>query len=297
MIASPTEVSDFDVAPMGREEICVYFDLCRELIVAGWDWCSERDDRGADNRMDDLSKLKAFLTAVKTRWLRESFEGGSPPRFIIECSRRRVPRGSGVAIVGIDEREAEQHVVDCDCPVCEMIADGMFGVGFTSIDGHHLELDDEFAFSLCETQEEWEQQRREYEEFAAAMDRKRAEREEHEEAETDELSSAWHGIVSDQPIPGDPGGHLQLAFLLSEIVSALELLEADHEQIAELNRRFRQFREADVDSRASWAAPLKATLDEVGSQYPGLVSRAADFQSRVDESLRQASALGDEYPF
>ncbi len=35
--------------------------------------------------------------------------------------------------------------------------DGMFGVGFTSIDGHHLELDDEFAFSKCETREEWEE--------------------------------------------------------------------------------------------------------------------------------------------
>jgi hypothetical protein len=35
IIAAPTEVSGFDVAPMGREEICIYFDLCREIIGAG----------------------------------------------------------------------------------------------------------------------------------------------------------------------------------------------------------------------------------------------------------------------
>ena len=26
---------------MGREEITIYFDLCRELIAAAWSWCEE----------------------------------------------------------------------------------------------------------------------------------------------------------------------------------------------------------------------------------------------------------------
>ena len=62
-------------------------------------------------------------------------------------------RGAGVEIVGMDEQQSEQHAIDCDCPICNMMADGMFGVGFNSIDGHHLELDDEFAFSMHETRE------------------------------------------------------------------------------------------------------------------------------------------------
>ena len=198
----------------------------------------------------------------------------------------------------MDGRQAEQHVADCDCPICEMMADGSFGVGFTGIDGHHLDLDNEFAFSLCETRAEWEEKQREYEEFAAEMDRKQAEREENEsEAESDEFSSAWIGKVPDEPIPGDAGGHLQLALLLAEIVTTLESLDVPHDDIAELNRHFRQFREADIDSRASAATRLKQTLDEVVSKYPDLISRAADYQSRVDESLRQTRNLSDEYPF
>jgi hypothetical protein len=204
----------------------------------------------------------------------------------------------GVAIVGMDGREAEQHVPDCDCPICEMMADGSMGVGFTGIDGHHLDLDNEFAFSLCETRAEWEEKQREYEEFAAKMDRKQAEREASgSDAETDEFSSAWNGMVSDEPIPGDAGGQLKLAFLLAEIVSALESLDAPHDHITELNRHFREFREADIDSRASSATRLKRYLDEVASKHPDLVSRAADFQSRIDESLRQTSNLSDEFPF
>jgi hypothetical protein len=294
MIAAPTEVTGFDVAPMGREEVCIYFDLCREIISAGWHWCSESHENGGD----DLSELREFLAGVKTDWLRDPFEGGSPPQFILECNRRRVPRGSGVAIEGMDGRQAEQHVADCDCPICEMMADGKFGVGFTGIDGHHLDLDDEFAFSLCETRAEWEEQQGEYEESAAEIDRKCAEKQSSEsEAETDECSSAWNGVVSDEPIPGDAGGHLKLAFLLAEIVTALESLDVPHDDIVELNRRFRQFREADADSRASFAIQLQQYLEDVAANYPDLVSRAADFQSRVDESLRQTSNLSDEFPF
>lgn len=58
-----------------------------------------------------------------------------------------------MAIQGIHGVESEQYVADCDCPICEMMADGMFGIRFTSIDGHHLELDDEFAFSMHENRE------------------------------------------------------------------------------------------------------------------------------------------------
>ena len=61
----------------------------------------------------------------------------------------RVPRGAGVAIAGMTERESETHEIDCDCPICNMMADGTFGPAFAGIDSHHLELDDEFAFFRC----------------------------------------------------------------------------------------------------------------------------------------------------
>ncbi len=59
-------------------------------------------------------------------------------------------------------------IIDDDCPVCRMLGDetdplGM-GVGFWHLDGSHM--DDEFAFSYCKTQEEWENENRRREEFS-----------------------------------------------------------------------------------------------------------------------------------
>ena len=144
---------------MGREEVVMYFDMCRELIGAGWEWCVAQGIELQDvaGRLRSEHELVAILTGVKDEWLMSPLEGGSPPRFIIECSRRRVPRGAGVAIAGMTEREADRHKIDCDCPICDMMADGMFGTAFVGIDGHHLELDDEFAFSLHESREAWEE--------------------------------------------------------------------------------------------------------------------------------------------
>ncbi len=52
-----------------------------------------------------IAALVELLVNVKNDWLASSFKGGSPPRFIIECCRRPVPRGSGVPIVGICEQD------------------------------------------------------------------------------------------------------------------------------------------------------------------------------------------------
>lgn len=129
-----------------------------------------------DPNVDRLARLIAFLSDVRDSWLEQSLEGGSQPSFIIECSRRRVPRGSQVPIVAMDGEEGEQHAPDCDCPICDMMASGMFGAGFTSLDGHHLELDDEFAFPTHECIEDWQREQDEYRAFSEEMDRKQAQR-------------------------------------------------------------------------------------------------------------------------
>jgi hypothetical protein len=157
MIAAPQNVAGYDRAPMGREEMIIYFDLCRELIAAGWGWC--RRPVGGDGRPCGLNSpdvLESFLTKARDRWLRQPYEGGSPPQFIIECSRRRVPRAINEPIEGMDQSEIEQHLPDCDCPICEMLQSGLFGVEFSCLDGYHLELDGDFAFSMEESYEDWE---------------------------------------------------------------------------------------------------------------------------------------------
>jgi hypothetical protein len=299
IVAAPDDTVGYETAPMGTEEMVIYFDLCRELIAAAWSWCEREEAQGRIGEDRDCRPaLVEFLRGVKADWLASPFEGGSPPGFIIECSRRRVPRGAGVPIVGMAEREAEEHELDCDCPICEMIADGMFGVGFTGLDGHHLELDDEFAFSKCETREAWEAQQREYEEMAAAIERERAEREAAGETEPDPFASVWRGQLSDEPMPGDSGGCMTLAFLLAEIVSELESLDAPRADIRQLNADFADFRTCDSALLAESGRRLGDHLESLGERYPGLISRVADFRSRIDERIRSSRFEDDmELPF
>ncbi len=298
IVAAPTSVSGYDEAPMGSEEMVMYFDLCRELIAAGWQWCVENQLGSQDvtDRSRRHQQLVAFLADVKQQWLGSPFEGGSPPSFIIQCSRRRVPRGSGVPIVGMTERQAEEHLIDCDCPICNMMAEGIFGPGFVGIDGHHLELDDEFAFSMQETREAWEAQQREFAEMSAAMEKSRAERESVGETEPDPFASVWSGKMSDDPIPGDPQGHLSLAFLLAEVVGILQSVGAPNEDVKQLNGHFTNFRRCDRSELQTCGKQLTEHLEAIAQRYPELVSRVADFQSRIEEQIR-SPALDDDVLF
>lgn len=223
-------------------------------------------------------------------------EGGSPPRFIIECSRRRVPRGAGVAIAGMTEREADRHEIYCDCPICNMMADGTFGPAFAIIDGHHLELDDEFAFSLHETPEEWEEQQREFAELSAYMDRKQTERQARVDTEPDPFGSAWSGSIADDHLPGDPKGHLKLAFMLAEVVGILQTAGASREDLQQLNERFSAFRRCDRAELPICGKQLQEQLEAIARRYPQLVSRLADLQSRIDEQVRSPTC-DDDPPF
>lgn len=293
IIAAPDDVVGYETAPMGSEEMVVYFDLCRELIAAGWLWCTSNNiGTGTGDDVEQVEpgrrhgELAGFLREAKAEWLASPFEGGSPPSFIMECSRRRVPRGAGVPIVGMTERESEEHAIDCDCPLCDMMAEGFFGPGFVHLDGHHLDLDDEFAFSMHETREAWETQQCEFAELSAKINREMAEGQSQGEAEPDEFASSWSSPMSDDPLPGDPGGHMKLAFLLAEIVSMLESADASDEEIKKLNLGFRDFRTCGSVDLADSGKRLAAQLESLTERYPELVSRLADLQSRIDERIR-----------
>ncbi len=306
MIAAPAEVVGYDDAPMGREEMIIYFDLCRELIDAGWQWCRQQDDvyELADKLgSEPPSQLRQWLTTARDHWLQAPFEGGSPPSFIIECSRRRVPRGAEVPIIGMDRCESEQHMPDCDCPICDMLQSGLFGVGFTSLDGHHLEMDDEFAFSTHQFHDDWAREQSEFREMNAAFER---DIEAHQakiaagEIEEDEFASAWMAPISDDPLPGDPQGHMRLAFRLAEIVGDLQTASAPQELIRNLNEAFRQYRESEAAEHQAAAQTLGQQLTATAERYPQLVSKVVDFQSQLDEHARGPMAshmTDDDAPF
>ena len=175
-----------------------------------------------------------------------------------------------------------------------------FGPTFVSIDGHHLGLDDEFAFSLCETREELEEKQREFEEFSRAMDLKRIEREKAGIEDQGEFASVWKNtFVSDKVIPGDSNGHLSISFFLAEIISTLKEEGAKQEDIDAINQMFRQYRAAGPYELAAATDDFQQTLEHAAQTYPKLIGRSADLQHRLDELLRgrTSSDLDDDVPF
>lgn len=292
--AIPDDFGDHETAPMGREEMVVYFELCRALIEAAWLWCETGDVQAKLKEGQDCNdELISFLSEFKAGWLDSPMQGGAAPRFIIECSRRRVPRGAAVPIIGMSEREPEVEMLDPDCPICQMMAEGEFGAAFAGLDGHQLDIDGEFAFSMCETRAEWEEQQREIEEMTAEVEREMTQAGESREFALDELEPTWSGQVSDEPIPGDVDGILQMAFLLAEIVSLLEQRDATRAEIDKINARFADFRNCSPGKVRETGRRLADHLESLTDPYPDLIPRVADFCSRIDERI-SVTRSGDD---
>ena len=282
-----TDLSTYENAPLGRHEVILYFEACRETIDAGWRWLIDDPSRASDT--DAEIKLAGVMDSFLAAWLQAPFEGDRPPADVIRCDRLRIPLVSG----------GEDHVIDCDCPICEMMASGLFGPGFTDFDGHQLELDDEFAFSLCATREEWEQQQQDWAEMDARVkENMQREAEQKAAAGDDEFESAWRNtLVSDEEIPGDSRGHLQLAFLVADLVGSLKEHDAGQADVDALNGAFRCYRECDFGDTGQAASALKQTLQRLSEQHEYLVGRCADLQSRIDERIRAANADDLGFPF
>jgi len=274
----PESLATYSNAPMGRSEVCLYFDTCREMIDAGWDWLLANPNRVADETC--RPSLAAFLGDVQQIWLNESFEGDCPPIEIIQAERLRVPR-----VAGIDD---EKHVIDCNCPICDMLGSGVFGPRFTSIDGHHLELDDEFAFSLYETREEWEEEQFEFAEMSAAIDEKSNQpTAQHEEASDQAFASVWENSkISDTMKTSPVMGDLTVAFCLADIIGSLEALDDSQLDINSLNQAFRDYRQSSGESRLAASENFKDALEQAAERHPVMISRSADLQSLLDEHAR-----------
>ena len=103
----------------------------------------------------------------------------------------------------------------------------MLGPGFTHFDGHQLELDDEFAFSLCATREEWEEQQGEWAEMNAEIEATSSrEAEQRDKSGDDDFAPVWRNtLVTTEGIPGDSSGHMQLAFLVADLVGSLKAMK------------------------------------------------------------------------
>jgi hypothetical protein len=293
LIAVPKDWPEYDTAPMGSQELCVYFDYCRGMLQAAWGWCLEHEKRILTIEHSlALDELLGFLRECNQDWMSESYDDGPCPRFVIECDRRRVPIGDGVVIEGMDEVAKANHIIDCNCPICLMMAEGAFGPSFSRIDGHHLELDEDFAFSMAETLEDWELEHQEHDDSSESDDEEDSPFKDSQNDE--ELVSVWGPMRSDQPIPGDVQGHLKMAFMVADIVSVLQSYSNRILEIQSLNLAFSEYRKADGRRLKKATKKFKRLLETLANRYPELVSKSADLQSRIDESARVLSIDDDE---
>ncbi|WP_153557739.1 hypothetical protein [Roseimaritima sediminicola] len=297
VVAAPKDTYGFSQAPMGREELLMYFHLCRDVIEAGWLWCLKQQQAHRPNNAGDrdaiVRQLIAVMSSAKTSWLKEPFEGGSPPQFVIECSRRRVPCGDNLPIVGMETWEGESHTLDCNCPICDLLHSGVFGPSFSMFTGESLEMDGEFAFSQHETLEAFREEQLLFGDWdepddddlagiaSAAGDEAGA----GDEA-ADEFRSAWSSPMTEGPLPGDPHGHMKLAFRLAEIISDLEFAGASQQTITSVNNAFACYVQQEGGDQRAAAGSLQQQLELTAGQHPELRSKISDFQSLIDERQR-----------
>ncbi len=259
--------------PMGTAEVVVYFDFCRQVIAAGWRHL-------CDSKADGSATLADVLYDAGVAWLQAGRidDDPTPPAAIIESCRRHMPMVANKS----------EHL-DCDCPICRMMAEqsDSFGPAFFGFDGHHLELDDEFAFSLCETRDEWESQRcdddfdvEDWDEPDSLATRP---------PEDDDLASVWKSsFVAD--IPGGGVSTMALAFRAAELVSDLEMTPDSQAQIDHFNQLFDAVRHAEdggSKQRRERVVALREYLERLAGQHPVMTGKIADFQSQLDAWIRQ----------
>ncbi len=279
----PEELSTFDSAAMGRHEVVLYFEACRETIEAGWLWLLEDESR---IRSRDASKQLAIaMEGFLASWRVSPFEGEESPDEIIRCERVRIPM---VSVGG--------PMMDCDCPICQMMASESFGPSIRSFDGHSLDMDDDFAFSIHPTREAWEAQQREFEEMDAQIKADLKLKEERGEDAEDPFDSPWKStFIAEENIPGDRFGQFSTAFQVAELVGWLKTAKAEQSEIDMLNAAFRDYRTAALPSqRVISAESFKNVLEQLAAKYGELTGRAADLQSRIDERQRAHANCDDD---
>jgi len=271
----PEQLSTFASAAMGRHEVILYFNACRETIEAGWLWLME--DPARIDIPDAELLLAKSMEEFLDEWRMNSFEGDESPEEVIRCERLRIPLVS-----------TGSHMIDCDCPICEMMATGSFGPSICHFDGHELDIDNDFAFSIHATREAWEAEQNEFAEMNASIETSRKRREEMGDDAEDPFDSPWKStFISDEEIPGDRFGHLGMAFLVAEIVGCLKTADADQSEIDLLNAAFRDYRTAEEpDNLAISAERFRTVLEHLAAKHADLLGRVADLQSRIDERLR-----------
>lgn len=151
----PETSAAYRYAGWGTAEVVLYFEMIRAIMEEAWNlrrWATEKrrpspeSCTSVEKSPQNTEELAQALATFAQHWLRkpsdEDFSELSPLE-MIESERRRMPITGDTPF---DQRDLPS----------EWDLRGRFGPSFLWFDGHHLELEDEFAFSLIACRDEWE---------------------------------------------------------------------------------------------------------------------------------------------
>jgi hypothetical protein len=293
----------------GTHEMVKYYDLVREILWSCWGRLDELANSALESNCLDALTVGDFLTAEVPRLesVREAWFEAPDPEFhnrtarsIINRERVRIPEA-------MSKHEA---IVDPDCPCCQMMAD-MPGPMFWHLDG--CNNDDDFAFDMSHrTLEEWEQERRDWEEYSRRCDATRAEREMLGVTDSDEKDSVWSRSYSTTKGKIPLGVRLfgigcRLAELITRLRDAGGSASPEMQpHIDQLNRDFGNLRELLQGNDSSLAATLivpvidrfAEDLSVVANDCPYLAAQCEfltdDLRQLLDPAKEELSKYDDD---
>jgi hypothetical protein len=228
---------------------------------------------------DFLSSEIPRLEIVRDAWLDTpdpEFHGRTP-RSIVERERARLP----------EALSSHEAMVDPDCPCCQMMAD-MPGPAFWHLDG--CNMDDDFAFDIHHrTREEWDMDRKQWEDFHRKCEAVRAERE-RIGAVDQYTNSIWSrsmclGNTADVPLGMRIFG---IGCRLAELIVGLRARADAQPHIDQLNRDFGNLREILQNADSSLVGAL---IDPVLDRFTDTLATAA---SARPELASQCESLTEE---
>ena len=292
----------------GTHELVKYYDLVRELLWSCWQRLVEsaktRPAAGGLEALtvgDYLAGEVPRLERVRDEWLDtpDAEFHGRTPRSIIDRERARLPE----AISG------QEAMIDADCPCCQMMAD-MPGPAFWHLDGS--EMDDDFAFDMYhDSREEWEAERRRWDEQSQRFDAVWSERQRLGVADSGSGAPGEKSIWSSSFSVGDDAGvplgirlfgiGCHLAELIADIRGNADALSAQPQAqrlIDELNRDFGNLRELLQTSEPSLAAALiqpvidrfDDSLAAAAAACPDLAEKCASLTDGLAKFLAPSSS-------
>ena len=283
----------FHYAGFGTHEHVMYYYLLRQLLWTCRDRVSELApdaERLALVVGDFLAEELPRLAAERDRWL-DSPNGeyhGRTPRSIIDRERARLPEAVG----------AGEMMIDHDCPLCQMMADEMHGPTFWHLDG--CNMDDDFAFAFHHaTLAEWEEERRQWEEFNRKFEAKRAEEErlgvKFPGSGYADPDCVWKSSFVADDGPGVPVAlrMFSIGARLAEVTVDLKQPPEDRPAIDALSRQWGNLREvlqsASVEQAASLIEPVMdqfcLTLDDVAAAHEPLRAKCESLVQMIRRLL------------